>query len=124
MPGILSVPFGHAVMSDLNVPQFLNDIQDLSLLKVFPRNTRESTRRVFKTANFEGTMYKRSPYFCIIILGRQKPSVRSVDTSLTHIQIVNTRYKYNCVAVIFGPIALCNIRLPQLHFKWCHLHCL
>ena len=36
---------------------------DISLLKVFPRNTRRSTRKVFRTANFEGTVYKRSPYY-------------------------------------------------------------
>ena len=36
---------------------------DVSLLKVFPRNTRRSTRKVFKTANFEGTLYKRSPFY-------------------------------------------------------------
>ena len=36
--------------------------KDLSLLKVFPRNNRGSIRKVFKTANFEGTLYKRNPY--------------------------------------------------------------
>ena len=36
---------------------------EVSLLKVFPRNTRRSARKVFKTANFEGTLYKRSPYY-------------------------------------------------------------
>ena len=34
-----------------------------SLLQVFPRNTRDSTRTVFRTANFEGTLYKCSPFF-------------------------------------------------------------
>ena len=36
---------------------------DISLLKVFPRNTRRSTRIAFKTANFESSLYKHSPYF-------------------------------------------------------------
>ena len=31
--------------------------------RVFPRNTRESTRTVFKTDRYEGGLYKRSPYF-------------------------------------------------------------
>ena len=31
--------------------------------KIFPRNTRESTRIVFKTDRYEGSLYKRSPYF-------------------------------------------------------------
>ena len=31
--------------------------------KVFPRNTRESNRIVFKTDSYKGTLYKRSPYF-------------------------------------------------------------
>ena len=37
--------------------------KDLSLHKVFPRNTGESKRVVFKTDHYEGTLYKRSPYF-------------------------------------------------------------
>ena len=37
--------------------------RDLTLHRVFPRNTRMSNRIVFKTANNEGTLYKRSPYF-------------------------------------------------------------
>ena len=37
--------------------------KDISMLKVFPRNTRRSTRIVFRTDNYEGTLYKRSPYF-------------------------------------------------------------
>ena len=37
--------------------------RDVSLHKVFPRNTRRSIRIVFKTANYQGTLYKRSPYF-------------------------------------------------------------
>ena len=36
---------------------------DVSLHKIFPRNTRRSVRMVFKTSNYEGTLYKRSPYF-------------------------------------------------------------
>ena len=36
---------------------------DVTLLKVFPRNTRRSTRTVFKIANYQGALYKRSPYF-------------------------------------------------------------
>ena len=31
--------------------------------KVFPRNTRGSNRIVFKTDSYEGSLYKRSPYF-------------------------------------------------------------
>ena len=37
--------------------------KDLSLHKVFARNTRGSHRLVFKTDQYEGTLYKRSPYF-------------------------------------------------------------
>ena len=37
--------------------------KDISMLKVFPRNTRRSTRIVFRTDNYEGTLYKRGPYF-------------------------------------------------------------
>ena len=37
--------------------------KDQSCHKVFPRNTRESVRIVFKTDQYEGTLYKRSPYF-------------------------------------------------------------
>ena len=37
--------------------------KDLSLKKVLPRNTRASNRFVFKTDHYEGTLYKRSPYF-------------------------------------------------------------
>ena len=36
--------------------------KDMALRKVFPRNIRGSNRIVFKTANYEGTLYKRSPY--------------------------------------------------------------
>ena len=35
---------------------------DYTMQKVFPRNTRESTRIVFKTGSYEGTLYKCSPY--------------------------------------------------------------
>ena len=37
--------------------------KDLTLRKVFPRNTRESVRLVFKTDQYEGALDKRSPYF-------------------------------------------------------------
>ena len=37
--------------------------KDLSLKKVFPRNMRASNQFVFKTDHYEGTLYKRSPYF-------------------------------------------------------------
>ena len=37
--------------------------KDPSLLKLFPRNTRGSMRKVFRTANYEGTLYKQSPYY-------------------------------------------------------------
>ena len=36
---------------------------DYTMHKVFPRNTRESNRIVFKTDRYEGSLYKRSPYF-------------------------------------------------------------
>ena len=36
---------------------------DFTMHKVFPRNTRESNRIVFKTDSYEGSLYKRSPYF-------------------------------------------------------------
>ena len=39
--------------------------RDVSLHKVFPRNTRRSIRIVFKTANYPGTLYERSPYFFV-----------------------------------------------------------
>ena len=35
--------------------------KDLTLHKVFVRNTRESARIVFKTDTYEGQLYKRSP---------------------------------------------------------------
>ena len=37
--------------------------KDITMHKVFARNTRVSRRIVFKTDNFEGALYKRSPYF-------------------------------------------------------------
>ena len=37
--------------------------KDVSLHKIFVRNTRGSNRIVFKTDHYEGTLYKRSPYF-------------------------------------------------------------
>ena len=37
--------------------------KDVTMHKVFPRNTRRSKRIVFRTDNHEGTLYKRSPYF-------------------------------------------------------------
>ena len=37
--------------------------KDINLHKIFPRNTRASQRMVFKTDQYEGTLYKRSPYF-------------------------------------------------------------
>ena len=37
--------------------------KDLALHKVFARNTRESRQIVFKTHQYESTLYKRSPYF-------------------------------------------------------------
>ena len=38
-------------------------VYSIYLGKVFPRNTRESNRIVFKTDGYEGSLYKRSPYF-------------------------------------------------------------
>ena len=35
----------------------------IKVLKVFPRNTRGSMRKVCRTGNYEGTLYKRSPYY-------------------------------------------------------------
>ena len=37
--------------------------KDVCLHKVFNRNTRASNCIVFKTDQYEGTLYKRSPYF-------------------------------------------------------------
>ena len=37
--------------------------KDVLLHKTFPRNTGASTRIVFKTDHYEGTLYKRSPYY-------------------------------------------------------------
>ena len=37
--------------------------KNVFLHKIFPRNTRGSNRIVFKTDQYEGTLYKRSPYF-------------------------------------------------------------
>ena len=37
--------------------------KDVSLHRVYPRNTRASQHVRFKTDNYEGTLYKRSPYF-------------------------------------------------------------
>ena len=37
--------------------------KDVTMLKVFPRNTRKSRRVVFRTDTYEGGLYKRSPYF-------------------------------------------------------------
>ena len=37
--------------------------KDVTMHKVFARNTRVSRRVVFKTDSYEGTLYKRSPYF-------------------------------------------------------------
>ena len=37
--------------------------KDINLHKKIPRNTRASQRMVFKTDQYEGTLYKRSPYF-------------------------------------------------------------
>ena len=37
--------------------------KDINLHNIFPRQTRLSNRIVFKTDRYEGTLYKRSPYF-------------------------------------------------------------
>ena len=37
--------------------------KNVLLLKVFPRNTRDSTRFVLQTDRYESSQYKRSPYF-------------------------------------------------------------
>ena len=37
--------------------------KDVTMHKVFPRNTRVSRRIVFKTDGYQGSLYKRSPYF-------------------------------------------------------------
>ena len=42
---------------------------DVTMHKVFPRNTRFSRRIVFKTDSKEGALYKRSPYFVGAKLG-------------------------------------------------------
>ena len=37
--------------------------KDVTMHKVFARDTRQSKRIVFKTDRYEGIVYKRSPYF-------------------------------------------------------------
>ena len=37
--------------------------KDVTMHKVFPRNTRGSNRVVFRIDNYKGSLYKRSPYF-------------------------------------------------------------
>ena len=64
--------------------------RDLLLLRVFPRNTRESTRRVFKTANFEGTMYNRSPYY---VGAKLWDSMAATDIDLPEIFAFRKRLK-------------------------------
>ena len=43
--------------------------KDITMYNVFPRNTRVSRRKVFKSDSYEGTLYKRSPYFvgCMVM---------------------------------------------------------
>ena len=43
------------------------------LHRVFPRNTRASDPLVFKTDHYEGTLYKRSPYFLGAKMGDELP---------------------------------------------------
>ena len=64
--------------------------KDVSLLKVFPRNTRGSMRTVFRTANFEGTLYKRSPYF---VGAKLWDTMLTVDIELPDIFAFKTRLK-------------------------------
>ena len=47
--------------------------KDVTMHKVFPRNTRQSNRIVFTTDNYEGPLYTRSPYFVGSKLGNQLP---------------------------------------------------
>ena len=52
--------------------------KDVTMHNVFPRNTRQSNRIVFKTDNYEGPLYKRSPYFVGSKLWNQLPQ-ESID---------------------------------------------
>ena len=63
---------------------------DVSLLKVFPRHTRRSTRRVFRTANYEGALYKRSPYY---VGAKLWDSLAEADIDLPDIVSFKTRLK-------------------------------
>ena len=51
----------------------------VTMHKVFSRNTRQSNRIVFKTDNYEGALYKRSPYFVGSKLWNQLPQ-EIIDT--------------------------------------------
>ena len=49
--------------------------KDRSLHKIFVRDTRVSKRIVFKTESYEGTLYKRSPYFVGTKLWNELPKI-------------------------------------------------
>ena len=64
--------------------------EDGTMHKVFPRNTRERRRIVFKTDRKEGNLYKRSPYF----VGTKLWDTLSIDTiGLPDIFSFNVRLK-------------------------------
>ena len=66
--------------------------KDLDLHKKFARNTRVSDRIVFKTDQFEGTLYKRSPYF---IGSKMWDSLSKADIDLPDIFSFKKRVKCN-----------------------------
>ena len=64
--------------------------QDVNLHRVFPRNTRRSTQTLFRTANYEGALYKRSPY-CV---GAKLWDMLSIlDIELPDIYLFKSRLK-------------------------------
>ena len=63
---------------------------DPTLLKVFPRNTRGSVRKVFKTAGYEDTLYKRSPFF---VGARLWDTLSAADIDLPDIFTFKARLK-------------------------------
>ena len=59
-------------------------------LNGFPKNTRGSTRTVFKTSNYEGALYKRSPYF---VGAKLSDSLSVSDIELPDIYSFKSRLK-------------------------------
>ena len=84
---LLSV--NHQLKSMLLLLMYKNS-RDVTLHKVFPRNTRGSARILFKTANFEGALYKQSPYF---VGSKLWNSMSSSDIELPDIFAFKSRLK-------------------------------